>query len=85
MVTRTLIRTRSHVQNGATVAQSICERAAMADRDRLCGAARGSWRGWGHPPVIQADRRQDGEDAPVEHGHQVDKLVWWAPKSGRWH
>ena len=49
------------------------------------------WRGKsqqarvGHPPVIQADRRQDGEDAPVEHGHQVDKLVWWARKSGRWH
>ena len=86
MVTRMHIRTRSQLQNGATlVAQSIGERAATADRDRLCGAASLSRRGWGHPPVIQADRRQDGEDAPVEHGHQVDKLVWWARSSGRWH
>ena len=69
MVTRMHIRTRSQLQNGATlVAQSIGERAATADRDGLCGAASLSRRGWGHPPVIQADRRQDGEDAPVKHG-----------------
>ena len=53
------IRTRSQLQNGATlVAQSIGERAATADRDRLCGAASLSRRGWDtHPSYKQTAAR----------------------------
>ena len=59
MVTRMHIRTRSQLQNGATlVAQSIGERAATADRDRLCGAASLSRRGWDtHPSYKQTAAR----------------------------
>ena len=59
MVTRMHIRTRPHVQNGATrVARSIDEQAATADRDRLCGAASLSRRGWDtHPSYKQTAAR----------------------------